>query len=69
MSTDGGHGYSIVMQSINTIRQDPIETLPLHRKRIAIQPEDVVGVDLPNGLLDAFVKTPAGGSAAGRKAR
>lgn len=44
------------MHRIHTIRQHPLEPPPLHRERVPIQPQDMLRVNCPNGLLHALVE-------------
>ena len=44
------------MQCVDAIWQDLIERLPLHGKGVAIEPEDMIWVNLPYGGLDSVIK-------------
>jgi hypothetical protein len=46
----------IVVHGIYTIRQDFFKPTEVHGVCVAIQPEDVVGIDRPNRLLHSTVK-------------
>jgi hypothetical protein len=44
------------MQCVYAVREDFVETTPFHRKGVAVEPEDVIRVNLADSLFDAVVE-------------
>ena len=48
--------YRVIVHCVDTVGQDLVEELPFHCKGVAVQPQDMMGIHLPDCGFEAVIK-------------